>query len=143
MNRMLGIMTLYLTGGVLSEALAEYVVSNRYLPIQRQLAVNPLSARVEDIEGYCLLEFTVNEAGNVENADILECSPIGYYEESSLAAVLNFKYIPRIKSGKAVKTYSIRDCFWFSSSMSERYSSANYENCSNLLKNYPSKTHIK
>ena len=76
------------------------------LPIVKVSPVYPNRAQTRGIEGYVLLEFTVDETGAVRNPRVVESSsPI--FDRSALNAVLRFKYKPRVINGSAVRVEGV------------------------------------
>ncbi len=75
----------------------------------------PIRARQDNVEGFVILEFTVNEKGKVVDITVLEESPKSYgFAQSAIRAAQNFKYQARMIDGKAVATTSIREKFEYS-----------------------------
>lgn len=85
------------------------------LPIHKVAASYPSKAIEDKVEGYCTVEFTVNEKGHTENASILECSHDGYFEKSALAAVSEFRYKPKVFDGSVVSIVGVRNKFTYTS----------------------------
>lgn len=75
----------------------------------------PIRARLDGVEGYVLLEFTVDEKGKVVGITVLDESPKGYgFARSAVRAAENFKYQARTVDGKAVATPGVREKFEYS-----------------------------
>ena len=64
-------------------------------------------------EGYTVVGFSVDEAGQVFNAEILDSYPAGTFERASLRAISKFRYKPRVLGGKTVVTHNQRYKFTF------------------------------
>ncbi|HOK41300.1 MAG TPA: energy transducer TonB [bacterium] len=64
----------------------------------------PIVAKKLGIEGYVVLQFIVNENGNVENIIILENSPSDIFNENTIIAVKQWKFIPGSFNNQKVKT---------------------------------------
>ncbi len=76
------------------------------LPIVKVAPVYPNRAQTRGLEGYVLLQFTVDETGAVRDPDVVESSsPI--FDRSALNAVLRFKYKPRVVNGSAVRVEGV------------------------------------
>ena len=81
------------------------------LPIEYRAAVYPSKAIAEKIEGYCIVQYSVNTLGEVENPRIDKCDVEGYFEEASLAAALTFKYSPQTANNKIVRVNGVKNRF--------------------------------
>ena len=77
------------------------------LPIVKVAPVYPNRAATRGIEGFVLMEFTVDETGAVLEPRIVESSPAGVFDRSALNAVLRFKYKPRVVNGAAVRVQGV------------------------------------
>ena len=64
-------------------------------------------------EGYTVVGFSVDEAGQVFNAEILDSYPAGVFDRVSLKAINKFRYKPRELGGKTVVTHNQRYKFTF------------------------------
>ena len=64
----------------------------------------PNRAIQRGIEGYVVVGFSVDQAGMVFDAYIVESEPQGIFERSALKAIKKFKYRPKLVNGKAVAT---------------------------------------
>lgn len=95
------------SGASLSSSDAEY------LPIVTVPPQYPQRAQQRGIEGWCLVEFTVNENGGVENAVVKDGDPPGIFDSSSLRAVARFKFNPRTENGEPVKTHGVQYVFTY------------------------------
>ena len=90
------------TGASLSATDAEY------LPIVTVPPQYPQRALQRGIEGWCLVEFTVNEAGGVEDVRVVDGDPPGIFDSSTIRAVERFKFNPRTQNGEPVKTPGVQ-----------------------------------
>jgi protein TonB len=59
----------------------------------------PAAARAKGVEGWVELRYTVTAAGTVEDVEILRASPAGVFDAPVRAAVLEWRYEPRLASG--------------------------------------------
>ncbi len=59
------------------------------------------------IEGYSIVEFTVNEKGRVQDAKIVYSEPSGLFETDVLKSTEKWRYKPRIVNGKATKVEKV------------------------------------
>jgi protein TonB len=62
----------------------------------------PMRALSRHLEGRVTVQFTVNASGQVESPSVVSASPSGIFEEAALAAIRQFKFKPKMVSGKAV-----------------------------------------
>lgn len=84
-----------------------------YLPIVTVAPQYPNRAQQRGIEGWCLVAFTVNENGGVEDTRVVDAEPQGIFDSASLRAVSRFRFNPRIENGTAVKTHDVQYVFTF------------------------------
>jgi len=89
------------------------VTDGEYLPIVKVQPVYPRRAAERGIEGYVLLEFTVTEAGTVEDPQVIEADPPGYFERAARQAALKFKYKPKVVNGTPVPVSGVRNLITF------------------------------
>ena len=74
-------------------ALAEMEGPRR--PLTRQNPEYPFHALRHGVEGWVVLEYTVNERGNVVKPRILEAHPPGVFDGAALQALSRWRYEPR------------------------------------------------
>ena len=84
------------------------------MAIVRVQPVYPRRAVERAIEGYVIVEFTVNTFGLVEDPVVVEASPPGIFDQSALQAASRFKYQPRVVSGQPVAVSGVRTQLTFS-----------------------------
>ncbi|NNE42572.1 MAG: TonB family protein [Gemmatimonadetes bacterium] len=82
-----------------------------YLPIVRIAPVYPWKAQTQGVEGYCIVEFTVTEAGTVKDVTVVDAQPPGLFDKASTEAALKFKYRPRIVNGEPIEVRGVRNIF--------------------------------
>ena len=87
-----------------------------YLPLVRVEPQYPRRAQERGIEGFVIVELTVNEDGTVppESILILEAEPKGYFERAATKAATRFKYKPKVVNGKPQKVTGVKYKFTFS-----------------------------
>ncbi len=85
----------------------DFAVDGEYLPIVRVEPIYPRRAQSRGIEGYCDMEFTVMKTGEVANAVATECSS-SVFTNSSVKAVLKWKYKPRVVNGEPIDSPGVR-----------------------------------
>ncbi len=78
------------------------------LPVVKVTPRYPARAQERGIEGYVLLEFTIDELGRVVSPRVLRAEPGGVFERAALRAVERFKYKPRIVNGQAVAVTGVQ-----------------------------------
>ncbi|MEE8243453.1 MAG: TonB family protein, partial [Pseudomonadales bacterium] len=79
------------------------------MPIVKVAPVYPSDAQERLIEGYAVVEFVVTETGSVANPVIVESDPPGVFDKAALAAVVKFKYKPRVVDGQPVEVSGVRN----------------------------------
>ena len=81
-----------------------------YLPLVRVPPQYPNRALQRGIEGWCLVEFTVNARGGVveESIVVVDGEPQGVFDRTSMRAVAGFKYQPRVKDGVGVDVPNVQ-----------------------------------
>lgn len=83
-----------------------------YLPIVKVPPEYPRRALSRNIEGSCIVEFTVTKTGSVRDPKVVECSST-LFEQTSMQAVLKFKYKPRVENGEPVEVPGVRNQFTY------------------------------
>ncbi|MFC7331735.1 energy transducer TonB [Rhodocista pekingensis] len=83
------------------------------IPLFRMAPQYPERAASRGIEGYVVMEFTINETGGVENIKVIEANPPGYFERSAVKAMEKWKYKPKIVDGKPVKRHGVQNKLTF------------------------------
>ena len=76
----------------------EYEQDQEYNPKKRVAPKYPKEAMVRGIDGYCNLSFAVTPAGKVIDPEAEFCTS-RYFKSSSIEAVLQFEYEPRVVDG--------------------------------------------
>ena len=98
-----------------------------YLPILKVQPVYPARALQQELVGWVLVEFTVDEIGKVVNPIIVDhcvalwrrsrvvCNdnPGKIFDKPALAAASRFKYKPRVIDGQAIATAGVRNMITF------------------------------
>jgi periplasmic protein TonB len=90
-----------------------FSADGEYLPIVQVAPDYPRRALERGIEGYVLLEFTVNETGAVEDPVVIEAEPPGVFDRAAINAALRFKYRPRVVDGEPVRVSGVRNRITF------------------------------
>ena len=68
----------------------------------------PKPALERRINGYVKVVFSVTEEGNVTDVEVVEAKPKGFFENSAIEAVKQYKFQPRIENGKPVVTTGVQ-----------------------------------
>jgi protein TonB len=84
-----------------------------YVPITKVQAVYPRRAMQRGIQGYVIVEFTVNKTGAVQNPVVVEANPQGIFEQAALDAVVKFKYKPRVINGEPTAVTGVQNRITF------------------------------
>lgn len=66
----------------------------------------PYDALENHIEGRVLVQFVVDTDGDVQEPEILEADPEGFFEQSSLDAIMLYKFEPAVKDGMPVNSFA-------------------------------------
>ncbi|MGL1958806.1 MAG: energy transducer TonB [Colwellia sp.] len=80
-----------------------------YLPIVKVAPIYPRRAQSRGIEGYVIVEFIVTKNGAVRNPVVVEAKPENTFNQAAIAAVLKFKYKPRVVDGVAMEVAGVRN----------------------------------
>ena len=85
-----------------------------YLPIVKVAPIYPQRALSRDIEGYCVVQYTVTRRGTIRDPFVVEdqCTHSIFYRPS-LQAALKFKYKPRVIDGQAVEVPGVQNKFTY------------------------------
>ncbi len=73
------------------------------LPLQRIPPQYPRDAARNGISGWVQLEVQVNADGSVRSAKVLDAKPRGIFEASAVAAVMRWKFKPKVVNGAPVE----------------------------------------
>jgi protein TonB len=73
------------------------------LPLQRIPPQYPRDAARSGITGWVLLEVMVNADGTVRSARVVDAKPRGVFEAAAVAAVMRWKFKPKVLDGKPVE----------------------------------------
>ncbi|EDY86540.1 TonB family protein [gamma proteobacterium HTCC5015] len=91
-----------------------------FLPIVKVAPVYPRRAAQKGIEGYVVVEYTVNAQGAVENPVVIEADPPGIFNRAATQSALKYKYKPRIVDGKPQPVPGVRTIIRFELDKSTR-----------------------
>ncbi len=84
-----------------------------YLPLVAIAPQYPTRAAQRGIQGWCLVSFTVNGLGNVEEDTIVvvDAEPASIFDRSSIRAAARFKFQPRVVDGEGVSVPGVQYLF--------------------------------
>ena len=85
----------------------EFSLTQDYYPLSKVLPEYPEQALLDNIEGYVIVRFDINETGSVENPEVVEQKPPGVFDQSALSAARQFKYVPKHVAGKPMRTEGV------------------------------------
>jgi protein TonB len=77
-------------------------------PVKRESPAYPRGAQKRGIEGWVLLEYTVDENGDVTSPRVIDSSPPGVFDSAALEALMEWKYAPAKMGATAVATPGLR-----------------------------------
>lgn len=78
------------------------------VPTFRMPPLYPAHAERMGVEGWVDLEFAVSRTGSVLNPQVIDANPAGVFDRSAKAAILKWRYRPKILGGAAVEQTGIR-----------------------------------
>ena len=84
-----------------------------YLPLVAIAPQYPTRAAQRGIKGWCLVSFTVNGLGNVEEdtIEVVDAEPANIFDRSSIRAAARFKFQPRVVDGQGVDVAGVQYLF--------------------------------
>ena len=102
------------TGMELSIA-AISAIDGDFLPLVTISPQYPALATRLDIEGWCIVSFTVDGQGNVVegSVEVVDAEPPFIFDRSSIRAASRFKFQPRVKDGVGVEVAGVQYLFRF------------------------------
>ncbi|MFT5277246.1 MAG: protein TonB [Glaciecola sp.] len=84
-----------------------------YLPIVKVTPVYPRRALQRGIQGYVIVEFTVNKIGAVVDTFVVEANPEGIFDQAAMDAAKKFKYKPRVVNGEPTAVAGVQNRITF------------------------------
>ena len=86
-----------------------------YLPLVALAAEYPARARASDIEGSCIVSFTVNAQGSVveDSIVVVDAEPPDVFNRTSIRAASRFRFQPRVKNGVGIEVPGVEYLFRF------------------------------
>ena len=84
-----------------------------FLPLVAIAPQYPSRAAQRGIQGWCLVSFTVNELGNVDedSIEVVDAEPANIFNRSSMRAATRFKFQPRVVDGAGVAVPGVQYLF--------------------------------
>jgi len=70
--------------------------------------VYPPDAKEQGIEGWVVVQFTIDASGKVKDATVVEAQPQGVFEQAAIDAVSRWKYDPPVEGGQSVERRGVR-----------------------------------
>jgi protein TonB len=89
-------------------------VNGDALAIVRVLPRYPSRALSRGIEGWVLLEFTINALGQAVDLQVIEADPKGMFDRAAVTAIQKWKYRPKMQDGRAASRPGVRQLISFS-----------------------------
>jgi protein TonB len=93
------------SGGVLPFGYSLTMVDTQPRVIRNAPVIYPKEARRQHISGHVLVRFHLDASGTVSHLHIKHAEPEGVFNESTLAAVRQWKFLPARSGGKAVSVW--------------------------------------
>ena len=84
-----------------------------YFPLFKLKPDYPLHALAKGREGVCLVNYTINTNGTVDDISVVEAECDSLFRNTSIQAAKSFVYKPRIKNGMPLKVQNVRNKFVF------------------------------
>ncbi len=84
-----------------------------YIPVLTAAPDYPDSAARKGLEGYVIIEYTVDEKGSVQDPHVIFAEPMRVFDRAALKAVQRYKYKPRVVDGRAVQVHGVRQRITF------------------------------
>jgi TonB family protein len=86
--------------------------AREYLPVSKAAPVYPPEAVEAGLEGYVIVEFTVEASGRTADARVVTSSNT-IFDEAALDAASRFLYLPRVAGGTAMDVPGVRNKITF------------------------------
>ena len=86
-----------------------------YIPLVNVIPPYPVRAEQRGIEGWCLVEFTVDGRGNViaDSIVVVDAEPPNTFDRASVRAAARFKFQPRVVNGQGIAVTDVPYIFRF------------------------------
>jgi len=83
-------------------------IDGDYLPLVKVAPAYPRRALRRGLEGWVIVEFTVDSTGKVVQPVVIESEPNNVFDNAAIKAVLRFKYKPRVVNDKPVEVAGVQ-----------------------------------
>lgn len=91
-----------------TQAISDATNPDDYTTIRNVSVSYPQRALQRGIEGYVILEYTVDETGSVIDPVVIESKPMGIFDRAAIEASSKFVYEPKVVDGEAVRTEGVK-----------------------------------
>ena len=88
-------------------------VDGSHAPIFTVAPNYPSRAASRGIEGWVIMQFTIDKLGRVIDPVVIDAQPQGFFEREALRAVKRYKYRPRVVNGQAVEVRGVQQRITF------------------------------
>jgi len=85
-------------------ALRPFDPDQEQIPLYRTAPTYPLNAANLGLEGWVMVEYTIDEQGFPKNPKAIDGENLKSFEKAAIAAVKKFRFAPRFEDGKPVST---------------------------------------
>lgn len=82
--------------------------NSELVPIVRVNPNYPERAAQRGIEGWVILEFSINTEGKTKNARVIANEPSGIFDSAALRAISKWRYSPRMVDGEAIQVDQVQ-----------------------------------
>jgi protein TonB len=79
--------------------------SQRALPLYRVEPRYPINALKRRVEGYVIMQFTIDAAGRPKDIQVIEAKPKRVFEKEAVNALKKWKYQPKVEEGVSVEQF--------------------------------------
>ncbi|MEF1170920.1 TonB family protein [Vibrio sinaloensis] len=79
--------------------------NQRALPLYRVEPRYPSKALKRRVEGYVIMQFTIDAAGRPKDIQVIEANPKRVFEKEAVNALKKWKYQPKIEEGVSVEQF--------------------------------------
>ncbi|MCC5825827.1 MAG: energy transducer TonB [Alkalimonas sp.] len=77
-------------------------------PLVRVEPRYPVEAARQGISGWVQLRFSVDEAGNVQDVEVVAAEPANLFNREAMRALRRWKYQPKVVDGRAIKQTNLQ-----------------------------------
>ncbi|MDR9827256.1 energy transducer TonB [Vibrio sp. FNV 38] len=80
----------------------DFAVNQQVMPLYRVEPRYPPNALRRKLEGYVVMQFTIDPTGKPTDIEVIEANPSRVFEREAQRALKSWKYQPRVEGGSAV-----------------------------------------